>query len=633
MERHTILMLDSDARRGGVLEHGLSRLGLNVFRTSRNREANNLLRVLQPVLVVIALEGEGAAFYQRYISSNHANRVRCVVLASPHEQQVQKQDLLLDKSIPLTQLSEKIYQCAVNEAKTQNDIQDNNWRDTPTPTNVRTVKGRLSDDSKKSGAISRNASAKEEQGTSREWKGSLTQLDVARLLSILLRRRATGKLLLTHQSETKRIWFLNGVVVSADSNQTPPRLPHILMQEGIVTEMQLRQHPQLFVGARLGERLYRLHLIEQHQIELINQRYVHELIIGSFSWEQGGFCFLPGAEDLPGTPLSIDLPSLLLQGTREGYRLERLLRLLGNTERIPSWFSNRIPELQLPLNPLDRKIIEQIDGQRTLNALRRFLRVEATALYALIYTLSILGYLTLQESKGEAKGAQGRPGEGVKVASSQPSSILPYNQTKTSTYNSFRAGKGGQAGTRESERYSRNLAVEMTPVHPLPAVQPPEATPSSPDINPMAGAGNTNSRIRTPTMSYRAVMSPRAGNRTSVHRPFSEFPQNAPGSQSPSHGEDSAESLQFISQVKEKYESVMTEDYFKILGVSEQANNMEIRRAYQRLKQSFSETRFSETTLEKVKTEIFEVHQTIQEAYEVLGDPVLRERYRRNLER
>ena len=59
---------------------------------------------------------------------------------------------------------------------------------------------------------------------------------------------------------------------------------------------------------------------------------------------------------------------------------------------------------------------------------------------------------------------------------------------------------------------------------------------------------------------------------------------------------------------------------------------MEIRRSYQRLKHMFSEQQFTSTMPQDSMLQLSEVRQTIQEAYDVLGDPTLREQYRRNLE-
>jgi curved DNA-binding protein CbpA len=59
---------------------------------------------------------------------------------------------------------------------------------------------------------------------------------------------------------------------------------------------------------------------------------------------------------------------------------------------------------------------------------------------------------------------------------------------------------------------------------------------------------------------------------------------------------------------------------------------MEIRRAYQRLKQTFGTSQATVSAASLGGSKLEDIMQTIQEAYDVLGDPQLRELYRQNFD-
>jgi Domain of unknown function (DUF4388)/DnaJ domain len=73
-------------------------------------------------------------------------------------------------------------------------------------------------------------------------------------------------------------------------------------------------------------------------------------------------------------------------------------------------------------------------------------------------------------------------------------------------------------------------------------------------------------------------------------------------------------------------------DYFAALGVSRQATDHEIRRAYDRLRSDFAPDRFAEPVRAELGEALDEIHVVLEEAYRVLMDSSLRESYRSNLQ-
>lgn len=654
MERDTILMLDTQMHRGGILEQGLNSRGLNVFRTSRSREASNLLRVLKPTYLVISLDGEGQEFYQRFVIAGRASQAKCILLSDRSDAKGRDGDVVLSAQLPPSQLVSRIYQLIRDEKTDQTMASQTDWRNenedageatliqTPQPPQMASA-----------------APAQANPRNSREWKGNLAQLDVARLFSILMRRRASGKLLLSRESETRRIWFINGTIATAESNQALRQLPLMLLQEGLLSRRQVEQFAEVLASPLPGERLYELRLLERERIESVNRLYVNLTVRSSFGWEEGGFVFLPGAEDLPGQPMLIDLPPVLLQGIRDGYHGDRLLRILGSSSRVPQWLTQQRNDIPIPLNTLDSKIMNSIDGRMSLDALRRYLGVEPALLYTLVYTLMVLGYLTMEDTPGEGRAY------GNSFAGTQPPALGTRTGAKKDELYAQQLQAAERRGRRTQGPNKTMLFGQETPL-PKPRTRTPQArrrgdvqTPVSLDVfqgaspsmeppganrseTPISNQRNQHTptgappfstmppknpgslRARPPTMSYRAVLPP---NRGRTRQPTEgEFQGVA------RPGEVNQAQLQVAKQqIEQKYMQIMTEDYFRILEVEQHANELEIRRAYQRTKQTFADGRFSPAILEKVREQLREIQQTIQEAYEVLGDPTLRSRYSGNL--
>lgn len=85
------------------------------------------------------------------------------------------------------------------------------------------------------------------------------------------------------------------------------------------------------------------------------------------------------------------------------------------------------------------------------------------------------------------------------------------------------------------------------------------------------------------------------------------------------------------NSIEQKFREVMTQDYFQILGLTPSATAHQVRVAYQSIKRNFSEERFPPAVLESKRSQFEEINQTLQEAFDVLSEPKLREMYTRRL--
>jgi len=82
------------------------------------------------------------------------------------------------------------------------------------------------------------------------------------------------------------------------------------------------------------------------------------------------------------------------------------------------------------------------------------------------------------------------------------------------------------------------------------------------------------------------------------------------------------------ARVADKLAQVEDGTYFSILEISPEASGYEVRKAYRRLRGQFATARFAVTGLADLQREVEMIRFVLDEAYEVLRDPAVREAYR-----
>ena len=176
-----------------------------------------------------------------------------------------------------------------------------------------------------------------------EWKGSLAQLDIARLFAILLRRRASGQLLLTRRNEVRKIWFSRRKYrrsrVQSTGNKTS-LYPVARESSGAFSSGAVRRNYRKSPAWRAALRSegWFHGLKSNRSIACISAWLCARDSLG----RKGIFCFSQEPRICLDSRSSSELSNLLLQAIREGYPNERLLRILGVDEsNSPMAFAKR----------------------------------------------------------------------------------------------------------------------------------------------------------------------------------------------------------------------------------------------------------------------------------------------------
>ena len=332
------------------------------------------------------------------------------------------------------------------------------------------------------------------------------------LLWRLHTQKVTGKVLVRSGSNTKTLFFEDGIPVGAHSSVANERLEELLLREGLLDRAA---YTEARVKDLTSPRQLAAHLVERgwlraNELFPIVRRHLEEGVIALFEWDTGSVTFESDLiPDIEKVRLPRPLAASILAGIRRKFLLERLIRELGGPASLiaPTPKEKRsavTPDSEaLGLTRQEREIFHLVNGLRPIEEIVFISGCDAELVYRVLFAGVVTGLLTVV-----VKGI--RPAEG------------------------------------ESETRERELAI---------------------------------------------------GKR----------------------------------RIEAKLEHVNRGSYFDILGVSEKASPYEIEQAYQRASREFHPVQFAHPSYQPVASHLALIRRTLDEAYEVLSDDVLREDYRRSL--
>src|SRR6267143_2711615 len=175
-------------------------------------------------------------------------------------------------------------------------------------------------------------------------EGPLRELGIHDVFQLLDLSRKTGALRVTSELRHNegKIYFDNGVVVSAEIRSNPHPLGALLLRTGKIAEadlerardMQSRQGDK----RRLGEILVSLGVITQREVERQIRFQIEEVVFEVMSWNEGYFSFNEQPETKVPTEVSVRIPveALLMEGARRIDEWSRIENRIPHVGVVPS---------------------------------------------------------------------------------------------------------------------------------------------------------------------------------------------------------------------------------------------------------------------------------------------------------
>lgn len=247
-------------------------------------------------------------------------------------------------------------------------------------------------------------------------KGTLKEKSVAELFLELYTRAATGVLRIKRDNAIKNIYFQMGKPIFATSNQKEDRMGSILYRKGVINREQLEFAIEEIkrTGKKFGTVLVENEIITPEQLveAVINQ--VEEIMLSVFTWEDGEFLFsdeYQSDEDI--ITLDMSAAQLIVKAVKTRYPLQKVKLILGSTRKILAFTRNPSYKFQeIEFTPEEEKIIEKIDGRRTIAEIQRDSRVDEETCYRLLAalvqlkTVEVIGEKSPEEETGAEIGIE-----------------------------------------------------------------------------------------------------------------------------------------------------------------------------------------------------------------------------------
>src|SRR5437867_9502431 len=171
-------------------------------------------------------------------------------------------------------------------------------------------------------------------------EGPLRELGIHDVFQLLDLSRKTGTLRVTSELRHNegKIYFDNGVVVSAEIRSNPHPLGALLLRTGKIAEADLERARDMQSrqgrSRRLGEILVSLGALTRRELQRQVRFQIEEVVFEVMSWREGYFSFTEGPLSDVATETAVRIPTeaLLMEGARridEWSRIESRIPHLG----------------------------------------------------------------------------------------------------------------------------------------------------------------------------------------------------------------------------------------------------------------------------------------------------------------
>jgi hypothetical protein len=196
--------------------------------------------------------------------------------------------------------------------------------------------------------------------------GNLRTMPFPDLLQWVSQSRKTGTLAVEGDPYSKKIYFREGTVIAASSENPKEYLGYYLVGWNYVGEDELQEllDMQDRHGTLLGELLVIIGRLSREELLHILQVKTEEAVYDLFLWESGDFRFLENI--LPAKkfqPLNLPVDMLIMEGVRRKDEWER------SRQRIPdgNWIPRLVRAVDVQqMGPTELSILREINGENSI---------------------------------------------------------------------------------------------------------------------------------------------------------------------------------------------------------------------------------------------------------------------------
>ena len=220
-------------------------------------------------------------------------------------------------------------------------------------------------------------------------QGDISVFRLPEVLTFLSTSRKNGMLTLTNGSREANLFFDDGALIYAGSNQEQFRLGSILLRRKKITREQRDRIDSMMQseGGFFGQLAVREGILDEALLRDFLKVQVSEIVYDAFAWDSGHFSFaretlLPSHA----VTISIDVANLIMEGARRIEEWEQCVKLLPDRDAVFRVVATPRDE-KITLSVDEWRILFLINGQRTLADLCQDSEDDAFQVYRVVYGL------------------------------------------------------------------------------------------------------------------------------------------------------------------------------------------------------------------------------------------------------
>ncbi len=198
--------------------------------------------------------------------------------------------------------------------------------------------------------------------------GNLNQKRFLELLVELHQKSATGSLKLERAPLQKAVYFRDGQILFAASNDPQDQLASILVEEGKLSKDQMQvAQARVVAGNPLAKVLTELGYISQRELADAARLKVEKILTDLYGWKEGTFQFVERSLPKGAIDLELSTPRLIFNSVRRIQDREWVLEQLGSLDSVlsatpsfDSFLAKATPD------PSESEVLRLVDGVKSI---------------------------------------------------------------------------------------------------------------------------------------------------------------------------------------------------------------------------------------------------------------------------
>jgi len=259
------------------------------------------------------------------------------------------------------------------------------------------------------------------------WSGTLGGESLPAILRRVFHERRTGRLTLSREGESLRLFFQAGELRTATSSVEGRRIGDVLLRRGLVSEGDFRAAlaSEGERRSRLGKLLVSRGLVAQNVLDAEMRRLSEEIVFSAFTWKDGAFEF----EDDEGSPdadvwLDHSTAALIVDGIRRLPDSEDYLVRLGDLERRPVAVMDPMTRYGVvKLAPQEGYLFSLCNGSTSLKDIVRLAPTRAAGA-KILHALMACGLIEVPEHAPPPAAAPARPDPAPAAEAAPPKQMV-----------------------------------------------------------------------------------------------------------------------------------------------------------------------------------------------------------------